>query len=1349
MAGTNKDYYKILGVNRDADDDAIKTAFRKLAKLRHPDVDRDNPNAGAQFREIYEAYDVLSDAKKRAIYDRDGTFYKEGESYKGKPPSYDDLFKRPLTEKEITERFKNITVADAIKNIQQPDFKYPTYWDNSGEVSLHLYEALPAEIQKDPSVQMAAIQKGGSSQALRSLAREMKEKNMTAEAASEFLRTPTSGEEINNFLDNFPEEAKTAEVLQIAVDKAANFNFSTIRPFITKAGPNLTPQMAITLLQRVQTDPNDFRIAVSVLPDNIRTSPDLINSDVFLNVARRTPDYNAQDFAQNYQEFINPDVAQVLLKKTPPAQIESLFMSFPEAVRKDPATIQLTALKVIDSDPASAAALRSTFGEDVTPEFEAEFAAQFPTIAATPPAPAPITPTAPDPDPITSPASQTMTVDGHEYKMMLDSKGNPLLNKNNLIYYQSVENEAVRMTVDGTGHVVEQLTYTRNRISGRSFSQNANGGEELTESYYSLDGSLQEQYISRVGQYGNTHPSKHIICRSDGKIESMDIDSNTRTIYDQDGVIEARFSNFDKATGKFTNIEGYKDGKLVSHGSRRFEQGPDGSSTEILRTSFYDENGDATHREEITRTFNDEEIEMERVNQISTTNDELVFRQTRTRENPYDKYFSEIETEEFALGSGQPTRATYEFRDGKTFQFKEKRDGHAAYDDRGDRIGSRRRHFDDHGQVTSEEFYPPTGAPEMEVDIDQIEAHIQEYEASRPDFMSNEPNPTNIEQSAKWSGAKTAGSVAGKMAGGGMAVLGIYGGLNELIHGETKAEKSKGAVDIAMGGTVIGEMGASARVSQLSKANQLAKAIEMERLATQAAETGLMAENAAIVSGEMAANVAGMAKWTKGLGAATGVLQMAGGAFELYLSGQRYDAKLAAAQNLKSFDHLKDADGNPFLNSLPINDDQKKSLLAHKAEKELTAERVSAAGNILAGALFVAAIIFPPAALALVIAGFAVTIGAMITEGIMKVGVANLGSWAWAGISGLWDKKGAQKTNDMLDEKVLSKMAGDKDNLTLSADLQKDVQEAVKNNKSVEVKTVNDAAVKDSTQNQKAAADTTAKVEKPAAAKKEVAPAPKEDVAAKTPDPVVKTTPEETKSSPTQVNAHTIVEPVKTDDNTAVDNTNHASTLKKQLARNKTVETPVTSEKKLVETPNHPTTKTHNGSNHSTTILPKDTAKTLPKDTSNQTSVVTPNDSSNVTPSDSSAQKSVVKKDSPAVTKSNPEPVEANSALMMQVAKMQKLMAKADTDGDGKITAEEMKAMNVTEAERKKIRHSMYKVGVLLSKEKREESLTWKEINDGEADPKNAKDTEASIASDAIRRVNENLFNGEGFNNSH
>jgi molecular chaperone DnaJ len=67
-----KDYYEVLGVNRDASEDELKKAYRKLAMKWHPDRNPDNPKAEEHFKEAKEAYEVLTDAQKRAAYDQFG-----------------------------------------------------------------------------------------------------------------------------------------------------------------------------------------------------------------------------------------------------------------------------------------------------------------------------------------------------------------------------------------------------------------------------------------------------------------------------------------------------------------------------------------------------------------------------------------------------------------------------------------------------------------------------------------------------------------------------------------------------------------------------------------------------------------------------------------------------------------------------------------------------------------------------------------------------------------------------------------------------------------------------------------------------------------------------------------------------------------------------------------------------------------------------------------------------------------------------------------------------------------------------------------------------------------------------
>ena len=99
---SKRDYYEVLGVNRDASDEEIKKAYRKLSKQYHPDISK-HGDAEKKFKEVAEAYSVLSDPEKKQNYDNYGDAYKKfggfgegGQGFgQGMEFDFEDIF--PLT----------------------------------------------------------------------------------------------------------------------------------------------------------------------------------------------------------------------------------------------------------------------------------------------------------------------------------------------------------------------------------------------------------------------------------------------------------------------------------------------------------------------------------------------------------------------------------------------------------------------------------------------------------------------------------------------------------------------------------------------------------------------------------------------------------------------------------------------------------------------------------------------------------------------------------------------------------------------------------------------------------------------------------------------------------------------------------------------------------------------------------------------------------------------------------------------------------------------------------------------------------------------------------------------------
>ena len=112
-----KNYYIVLGVDKNADYDEIRAAYRKLAKTYHPDLNPGDSAAEAKMRDISEAWDILGDPKKRRKYDDElsGKRTKTQKSGKSTAP----VSNRPMTQEDflnMSKSFDNMFSTEAIKN---------------------------------------------------------------------------------------------------------------------------------------------------------------------------------------------------------------------------------------------------------------------------------------------------------------------------------------------------------------------------------------------------------------------------------------------------------------------------------------------------------------------------------------------------------------------------------------------------------------------------------------------------------------------------------------------------------------------------------------------------------------------------------------------------------------------------------------------------------------------------------------------------------------------------------------------------------------------------------------------------------------------------------------------------------------------------------------------------------------------------------------------------------------------------------------------------------------------------------------------------------------------------------
>lgn len=125
--GIKRDYYEILGINRNADDSTIKKAYRKLAKKYHPDANAGSTQAEEKFKEVTEAYDILNDPKKRKLYDQFGHAAFDG-SAAGDSSSYGNAYEYGGTGSYGGSRGTNSY------SYTGPDGKYHEYHFESGDI---------------------------------------------------------------------------------------------------------------------------------------------------------------------------------------------------------------------------------------------------------------------------------------------------------------------------------------------------------------------------------------------------------------------------------------------------------------------------------------------------------------------------------------------------------------------------------------------------------------------------------------------------------------------------------------------------------------------------------------------------------------------------------------------------------------------------------------------------------------------------------------------------------------------------------------------------------------------------------------------------------------------------------------------------------------------------------------------------------------------------------------------------------------------------------------------------------------------------------------------------------------
>ena len=150
-----KDYYKIMGVGRDAPADEIKRAYRRLARKYHPDVSKEK-GAEERFKEIGEAYEVLRDPEKRAAYDALGT-RKPGEEFRPPPDWQFDFGAGPQADAGMHSDFFEQLFGGLGRG--RSSFRSRGF-DTSGQVEITLEEAFRGTERRLSLQRMAVDERG-------------------------------------------------------------------------------------------------------------------------------------------------------------------------------------------------------------------------------------------------------------------------------------------------------------------------------------------------------------------------------------------------------------------------------------------------------------------------------------------------------------------------------------------------------------------------------------------------------------------------------------------------------------------------------------------------------------------------------------------------------------------------------------------------------------------------------------------------------------------------------------------------------------------------------------------------------------------------------------------------------------------------------------------------------------------------------------------------------------------------------------------------------------------------------------------------------------------------------------